>query len=491
MGFLTAFVLAGRGGAPPETANLAMRLDPLAALAQALAAREFVAGMLLSLLVIALALGFGRAWCGWLCPLGTVLDLVKPNRRRVRPLRRAEPMRKIKTVVAAMLLTGALLGSLSLMILDPLTLLTRSLASSVWPALDRLVLALETGLYRVPPLAPLVARFDSFLRPGVFATDPLPGRIAVGVGLLFAAVLALSWIGERFWCRYLCPLGGFLGWLSRPAILRRQVTEPCNDCGACAHVCPTATIRAESHMASDPAECTMCLECLAACPRQGIEFKPTRGLARGMDYDPTRREAVVAIGGALVGVALLRTQPATFTAQSRWIQPPAARENDLITKCLRCGECTRACPTGAIHPSVTEAGIEGLWTPVLIPRLGYCDFSCTACGAICPVQAIPRLDLEAKRATVIGVAYIDKNRCIAWADQRDCIVCEEMCPLPEKAIVLEEADVSRADGAAATVLQPRVVRERCIGCGICEYKCPLTGEAAIRVWAPNAPSLPT
>jgi ferredoxin len=160
-------------------------------------------------------------------------------------------------------------------------------------------------------------------------------------------------------------------------------------------------------------------------------------------------------------------------------------------KCLRCGECTRACPTGAIHPAVGEAGIEGLWTPVLVPRLGYCDFSCTACGEVCPVQAIPRLDLERKRATVIGVAYIDEDRCIAWADQRDCIVCEEMCPLPEKAIVLEKAEVLRGEGTSVTVQQPRVLRERCIGCGICEYKCPLSGEAAIRVWAPTASALPT
>jgi hypothetical protein len=166
-------------------------------------------------------------------------------------------MRKIKTVIAAMLLSGALMGSLSLMILDPLTLLTRSLASSVWPALDRLVLALETGLYRVPTLAPWVARIDTILRPGLFATDPLPGQIAVGMGFLFAAVLGLNWIAERFWCRYLCPLGGMLGWLSRVAIVRRQVTEACNDCSACAHVCPTATIRAGSAMRSDPAECTM------------------------------------------------------------------------------------------------------------------------------------------------------------------------------------------------------------------------------------------
>ena len=92
----------------------------------------------------------------------------------------------------------------------------------------------------------------------------------------------------------------------------------------------------------------------------------------------------------------------------------------------------RACPTNALQPAVLEAGVQGVLTPVLIPRLGYCDYSCNACGQVCPVQAIPPLSLEEKRQQVIGKAYIDQNRCIAWSDHRDCIVCEEMCPLPRK-----------------------------------------------------------
>ena len=118
-----------------------------------------------------------------------------------------------------------------------------------------------------------------------------------------------------------------------------------------------------------------------------------------------------------------------------------------------------------------------------MPRAGYCDYSCNACGQICPVQAIPPLSLEEKREQVIGKAYIDENRCIAWVDREDCIVCEEMCPVPDKAIVLQEAQLLNSDGEPVTVQQPHVVRERCIGCGICEYKCPVSGEAAIRVYA--------
>jgi NAD-dependent dihydropyrimidine dehydrogenase PreA subunit len=127
-----------------------------------------------------------------------------------------------------------------------------------------------------------------------------------------------------------------------------------------------------------------------------------------------------------------------------------------------------------------------LWTPLLIPRLGCCSYSCNSCGQVCPVQAIPALTLDEKRAQVIGKAYIDQDRCIAWADHRDCIVCEEMCPLPEKAIYLEKRDFANRDGSTVTVQVPHVEREKCIGCGICEFKCPLDGNAAIRVYAPGA-----
>jgi NAD-dependent dihydropyrimidine dehydrogenase PreA subunit len=142
----------------------------------------------------------------------------------------------------------------------------------------------------------------------------------------------------------------------------------------------------------------------------------------------------------------------------------------------------RACPTGGLQPAISEAGLEGFWTPVLVPRLGYCDYSCNACGQICPVQAIPPLDLEDKRQKIIGKAYIDQNRCIAWADQTDCIVCEEMCPIADKAIHLQEETINDPDKSQIIVKLPYILRERCIGCGICEYKCPVSGEAAVRVY---------
>jgi ferredoxin len=139
------------------------------------------------------------------------------------------------------------------------------------------------------------------------------------------------------------------------------------------------------------------------------------------------------------------------------------------------------CPTSGLQPVALEAGLEGVWTPRLVPRLGYCDYGCTACGEACPSGAIPPLDLDRKRSTVIGMAVVDRNRCWPWAYGVPCIVCEEMCPLPEKAIRLEEVVVTDNQGESVVVQRPYVLEDACIGCGICEYRCPVEGPAAIRV----------
>jgi NAD-dependent dihydropyrimidine dehydrogenase PreA subunit len=142
----------------------------------------------------------------------------------------------------------------------------------------------------------------------------------------------------------------------------------------------------------------------------------------------------------------------------------------------------KVCPTSGLQPARDEAGAEGAWTPVLLARAGYCDYGCNACGQVCPSGAIPALTLEEKRAAVIGRATVNRNRCLPWASATPCIVCEEMCPKPDKAIRLEEAIVINSAGETITVQRPYVLRDACIGCGICENHCPLEGEAAIRVY---------
>ena len=82
----------------------------------------------------------------------------------------------------------------------------------------------------------------------------------------------------------------------------------------------------------------------------------------------------------------------------------------------------KVCLRSALYPDLTRAGVTGLFMPVIIPRLGYCEYNCTLCGQVCPTGAIPRLPLEQKRKSVIGTAVIDKNTCLPYAKKLNCLV---------------------------------------------------------------------
>ncbi len=489
--FILLFLMAQRGGLAPSLANSVMRIDPLLMLANLLASRTLLAGASLALITLIATLVFGRAWCGWVCPLGTTLDLVSLQRVGGKRQPPSEGWRRIKYVLLIAILTAALFGNLTLLALDPLTLLFRSFTTAVLPAIDQIVLTGEQALFQVPGMGEAVTALDGWLRPAFLPPAPLYFQGALIFAGMFAAVIGLNYFAPRFWCRYLCPLGGMLGLVSRPALFRRQVTGACKGCTLCTGLCPTGTIDPDRNYASDPAECTMCMECLAPCPRGLIRFSPGLSPAGGQSYDPNRRQALITIGMTAVTLGLLRSDRLAKREPPFLIRPPGVREvnEDVLSlsKCLRCAECIRTCPTNAIQPAAFEAGLQGFGTPLIVPRLGYCDFSCNACGQICPVEAIPPLSLEEKQQQVIGKAYIDESRCIPWSDHQECIVCEEMCPLAEKAIQLEESEVWAANLTMVKVKLPHVLRELCIGCGICEYKCPLNGEAAIRVFGPQVP----
>jgi polyferredoxin len=458
-----------------------MRLDPLVMLANLISSRTFEAFLVIALFMTVLSLIFGRSWCGWLCPLGTVLDWFSFNRWRPKHKALPQGLRSVKYVVLIAIVAAAAFSNLTLIVLDPLTIMVRTFATAVWPGLDAAVSWLEATLNNIGPLQDPISRLDNAIRPLLLPTDAhvYPGGYIFG--LVFVAIVALNLITERFWCRYICPLGAFYGLTSKISLIRRRVNSDCIKCKLCENACPTGTIDRQKGCASDPGECIMCLNCMDSCPCATSDFGPATSPAKFNSYDPKRRQLFLGLGAAAILAILFRLSPLFRSKNPRLIRPPGSTESDMTSKCVRCGECIKACPTAAIQPAMSEAGGEAFWTPVIVPRIGFCQYSCNACGQACPVQAIPPLSLEDKKVTPLGWAVIDQSRCLPWSQNTPCIVCEEMCPVPHKAIVLNRVMVTGADGSKTELLQPIVNRDRCIGCGLCEYKCPVDGQAAIRV----------
>ena len=458
-----------------------MRLDPLAMLANLISSRTFDHYLLIALFMIALSFIFGRAWCGWLCPLGSILDWFSFNRWRPKHKELPQELRSVKYVLLIAVFATAAFSNLTLIVLDPLTIMVRTFATAVWPGLDIVISWVETSLNNIPALQEPIGRIDNALRPLLLPTDSLVYRDGLLFGFIFLAIVGLNLVTERFWCRYICPLGAFYGVTSKISLIRRRVNANCIKCKLCEDACPTGTIDRTKDCSSDPGECIMCLNCMNSCPCATSDFGRASAPAKWNSYDPGRRQLFLGLGTAAILAILFRLIPLSRSKNPRLIRPPGSNESHMTSKCIRCGECIKACPTAAIQPALYEAGGESFWTPMIVPRTGFCQYACNACGQACPVQAIPPLSLEEKRRTPIGWAVIDRSRCLPWSQDTQCIVCEEMCPVPHKAIVLNRVTVTGADGSKTVLQQPIVDIDRCIGCGLCEFKCPVNGEAAIRV----------
>ncbi len=480
--YLLLAALQSRAALP--LADLFFRFDPLAALAAMLAARTWIPRFALALIVLGLTWLVGRVWCGWICPLGTLIEWISLRPARRRAVHLSPRWRMIKNVLLLVILAAALFGNLTLLVFDPLALLTHSMATVVLPAFNHVITSAEVVLYPIPFLRPALDGAENLLRGPILPPEQPIYENALIAGL-FVGLLALNVFAARFWCRYLCPLGALLGLASKVSILRPVIGSACSHCARCARACQMDAIDQDQdqdyHIAA--ADCTVCLDCLATCPKGAVEFRWRWRPAPIHEYDPSRRQILAALAAGAVGVAVLRTGVQAKQHSPLLLRPPGVTsEPDFVSRCVRCSQCIKVCPSTGLQPALLDVGLEGLWTPQLVPRLGYCDYGCNACGQVCPSGAIPLLDLAAKRQAVIGVAVINRNRCLPWAQGVTCIVCEEMCPMPEKAIRLEEATMAGGRGQTVAVQRPYVLPDLCIGCGICEHQCPLEGEAAIRVY---------
>ncbi len=462
--------------------NLLFRIDPFLAFAAMLAAKTLIALMLPALVTLGLTLLFGRFFCSWVCPMGALIDA---SRRLFRPaVTLPEQGRlQIKYYLLLFLLTAACFGLPLAGYLDPFSLLVRGFTFAVHPSLDHATTTLFTWTYQQAPpwinelTEPVYALLKRYVLP---FSDKVYGVSVLSL-LLLLTVLGLSWVESRFFCRKVCPLGALLALVARFSLLRLTGgTAECGQCRQCRSVCPMAAIDETRTIA--PAECTLCLDCLTHCPRSRIHYGMKRLESGRQAPDLSRRALVASLAAGALAPLVLPTRPHARHADPMLIRPPGAlAEKEFLGQCVRCGECMKVCIGNALHATWLEAGLEGIFTPRLIGRIGYCEYNCTLCGQVCPTGAIQRLDKAKKQSFVIGRAHFDKNRCLPYAAGVPCIVCEEHCPTPDKAIKFREVEIENNKGERVSVRQPYVIEHLCIGCGICENKCPISGSAAVLV----------
>jgi MauM/NapG family ferredoxin protein len=489
------------GAEPPPWLKAFFWIDPLILIATWVAAHAVPMVLLAALATVVLTAIFGRVFCGWLCPLGTVhavagwvIDRVWPNRRRRDHWSRWQ---RAKYYLLAGLLVMAVFGGHWVTIFDPLVLLYRTTTTALLPGVQWAAEEGSTAVYQADPgigqwrVTTWTEPAYEFLRDHVFVTAR---QTFVSGGLTFAVFVALVVLNayrRRFWCRYLCPLGALLGVFAwRPVLRRRTQPEGCNHCDLCARACHGAAGMGKGEQWV-PAECLACFNCSGECPRTSLGFiwtwpwRREPALAR---VDLSKRALVGAMAGGIAGLWMMRANPQARAKvhHPALIRPPGARaESEFLARCTACGLCMKICPTGGLHPALTEAGLEGLWTPRLVPQVGYCDYNCNLCGQVCPTEAIEPLSVQQKQQVRIGLASFDTTRCIPYAYGRECMVCEEHCPIPDKAIYCVPAEVTSHDGQKIVIKQPRVDATKCTGCGICENVCPFKDRPGIRVTSAN------
>ncbi len=460
--------------------NLLFRLDPFLAACVMLGMQAVIVVMLPALAVLLISLFFGRGFCGWFCPMGTLLDFfskILPNKGK----KIATYFPNFPLYLLIFSIIGSVFGIAFSGFVDPFSILVRGMAQAIYPAFNTLTVNFFTFTYQEMPgfVNWVTEPVYDILKHWVLPSQQKYFHLAYLSLLTLVVVFLLEGIQRRFFCRNICPLGAMLSLVAqRGSMVGVGGSEACGVCQICHKSCRIGAI--DSDRTIDMAACNLCLECVVKCPREIISFSFGRQKRTSGVVSFSRRRF---LGAALTGMMLpsvKKIEPIILNPEPQLIRPPGAiTEKDFLQRCVRCAECVQVCIGNALQPAFLQAGFDGMFSPMLVARTGYCEFNCTLCGQVCPTGAIRELTQKDKWQVKIGHAWFDKNSCLPYAKGIPCMVCEEHCPTSEKAIRFRLVQMIGSENQPVTVKQPYIVDELCIGCGICEFKCPIPGKSAI------------
>ena len=250
--------------------DLFLLLDPFLSLVSTIASRAFTPGVIAGLFVVVTAVVFGRFFCAYVCPLGTFIDISDTTffRKRQQPaFNRDKNWRVVKFVVFMGVTGAAVLGVLLTQFFDPLVILTRSFSIIIYPVATYFLNGL-TDLFR-----PLAAWLEWVGLSHLVYSQPV-FRMIWPTFLIILGIFLLGFFLPRFWCRYICPLGGFLALLARWSFIKRKVNFQCSGCAICQKNCPMGAIPA-NYSQTISGECILCRNCSIQCPERAISFWPT------------------------------------------------------------------------------------------------------------------------------------------------------------------------------------------------------------------------
>ena len=480
-------------------ADAFLSLDPLVGLSAAVAARAWVAPLAWAGALLAVSLVLPRMFCGYLCPLGTIIDGVDWLAGRRAKRLHGTPggrWRHARYGVLVATLAAAALGVLVSGYVAAIPVLVRGLAFVAGP----LQLAGAKGWYLVPPAA-LAAGQDVSI-------------------VLFLAPLALTFFGRRFWCRHLCPSGAVFSAAAALRLTERKVDAKCTRCGRCVEACPFGAIKPD--FSTRPLDCTFCQTCGGVCPVEAIQFvgrwqevaKAPDAVSSGisnlksqicdaetgpvpMSFLISRRALLAGAAGSvaagLAAGAVVRTGlGGLLPCGPPVVRPPGSvPEREFLRLCVRCGACYQACPNNVLQPMGLAAGLDGLWTPEARPDWSGCEPTCNNCGHVCPTGAIRALPLAEKRAARMGLAIVNRATCLPFAGREPCRMCYDECRAAGyDAIEFVRVGVQTdADGAPiedSGYLAPVVLADKCNGCGLCQTRCYKINAAAKHLLAKTA-----